>query len=349
MPNISDSKSRYCVRRLAPIPAILLILFTLVGSPSAQVTSKQRSEGTPSRAQYPTFISPIAPVDIPLRISDEYMPVLGVWVWRNENLAPEGFRKPIEQAAMHSPFNLLIAFLRFPDKEVVDADYKKDLATQMWSSALAGGRINYLSFQSLSSRELLLAESRIRLLNYITQSPLDCPVAVIFGHAAAMNWAGPYFNDVGMELVDSLWKEGYAADLIPTSEIENGSLRVDEKGLVRYGDQTYAAVVLYHPEFERKDIARFFQKADRGNTELLRVGKWTRDFDGQPVDGDSLLPKSMPDMGEPAKAQASLLAVLGKKQVPRQTAATAVLDNTFFELRDFESKSCAPRQRGTAA
>ena len=50
------------------------------------------------------------------------MPVLGVWVWNKNNLAPEAFKKPSEQAALHSRFSLLITFLRFPDREVDDAD-----------------------------------------------------------------------------------------------------------------------------------------------------------------------------------------------------------------------------------
>jgi hypothetical protein len=676
MPKIPHARFRH-FNKLVSSLTLLLMFSTLLGyspstDPSTQLSSRQRRNGTDSRAQYPSFASRIAPGDISLRMSDEYMPVLGVWVWDKDNLAPEGFQKPIEQAALHSPFNLLITFLRFPDKEVVDADvhdqvklaaeygitngltmiadidvraarrafryrypddlqqmlrikevplpvaeplevtipsldlndhysggtiphhmplsgsllrvtsyrtgtdgienasltditrectvvvaskdavtvklpaisslknrnthasvfvifthlypdvfsphlaefqrsilqkysdirlagvckdewgfppyyprfyrlgthdfwysqhlaqaysehtrgrrilddfllmaygiagkererymainhlmemtrqrnvaleddfyhsvksvfgpnaavtvhatwwpypdrnefkkngldwwaatrdwaqtdevapfavrtalskkwkspiwynmyYKKDLAPQMWSSALAGGRINYLSFQSLSSRDLLHAESRIRLLNYITKSPLDCPVAVIFGHAAAMNWAGPCFNDVGMELVDRLWREGYATDLIPTSEIENGSLRIDTKGRICYGDQKYAAVVLHHPEFENKEMAQFFRKAGHGATALFRVGEWTRDFDGRPVDGGNLLPKSMDDSGDVGKAQARLLAVLEKKQIPKQTPATAVLDNTFFELRDFESKSYAPPATG---
>jgi hypothetical protein len=224
--------------------------------------------------------------------------------------------------------------------------YKQDMAAQMWSSALAGGRIDYHPFQSLATREMMRADSRIRLLNYITRSPLDCPVAVIFGHACAMNWAGPHYNDVGMELVDRLWKEGYAADLIPTSEIDNGSLRVDEKGSVCYGDQKYAAVVLYHPEFERKNTADFFRKASKGETALFRAGKWTRDFDGLSVDGENLLPKSMTDSGSVDTVYASLTAALRKKPIFKQTPATKILDNTYFNLRDFESKSYAPPTTG---
>jgi hypothetical protein len=224
--------------------------------------------------------------------------------------------------------------------------YKRDLSTQMWSSALAGGRINYLPLQSLLSKELLQAESRIRLLNYITRSPLDCPVAVIFGHACAMNWAGPHHNDVGMDLVDRLWREGYPADLIPTSEIQNGSLRIDGKGRISYGDQTYAAAVLYHPEFERKDVARFFDKASRGGTALFRVGKWTRDFEGLPVDGESLFPSSMVGSNDVQTIQVRLLAALEKHAVAKQTPATQLLDNTFFGLRDFEGRSYAPSTAG---
>jgi hypothetical protein len=678
MPNIFCSKHRSFWGRLISL-AILLTLCVLLGyalsmEPTPQSPSAQGSRNAVSEAQYPSFIPVASPGDISLRMSDRYMPVLGVWVWTKDTLAPDGFKKPIEQAALHSPFNLLITFLRFPDREVSDAEvhdqvklaadyaiahgltliadidvraarhafqgrypdelqqmlrikesalsaaepvevsipsldlndhysdgtiphhiplagslvrvvsyrksaegiesasiaditkectlmeaskdavtlklpsagstkssgthasvlaafthfypdmfsphlaefqrsllqrysdirlagackdewgfppyyprfyrlgthdfwyssnmakaysehtrgrnllddfllmaqgiagqgnqrqmainhfmemcrqrnvalednfyrdvksvfgrnaavtvhptwwpfpdrnefkkngldwwavtrdwaqtdevapfavrtalskkwrspiwynmyYKQDLSTQMWNSVLAGGRIDYLPFSSLSSAELLQAESRIRLLNYIARSPLDCPVAVIFGHAGAMNWAGPHYNDVGMDLVDRLWKEGYPADLIPTSEIENGSLRIDEKGHICYGDQKYAAAVLYHPEFERSGIGQFFGKASRGETALFRVGRWTRDFDGLPIDGEKLLPGTMMDSGDGDKVQARLLDVLRKKQIPIQTPATGILDNTYFKLRDFESKSYAPPTTGSS-
>ena len=47
---------------------------------------------------------------------------------------------------------------------------------------------------------LMRGDCRIRLLNFISKSPIDCPVAVVFGHACAMNWVGPAYNDLGIGL-----------------------------------------------------------------------------------------------------------------------------------------------------
>ena len=85
----------------------------------------------------------------------------------------------------------------------------------IWSYALAGGRMNFHVLYPSSppdgerGKDLLRtdvprADCRIRLLNFISQSPVDCPVTVIFGHAGAMNWAGPAYDDVGTELTDAL-------------------------------------------------------------------------------------------------------------------------------------------------
>lgn len=224
--------------------------------------------------------------------------------------------------------------------------YKADLAAQMWSSVLAGGRINYLSYFSLYTPELMRAENRIRLLNYTSKSPMNCPVAVVFGHASAMNWAGPDFEDVGMKLVDSLWHKGYPADLIPTSEIENGSLRVDASGAIWYGKQRYAAVVLYHPEFEKSSTSEFFRKAEKGNTALFRIGDWTRNFDGETVQGEKLLPKSMIVAGNIQETVSEIIEVLHRQNIQKQTPATGILDNEFFKLRDFSHTSCSPPTTG---
>ncbi|MFH1742245.1 MAG: hypothetical protein ABIH23_24840, partial [bacterium] len=86
------------------------------------------------------------------------------------------------------------------------SDKKSDYEKHVWTHALAGGRINYHplwpregtlleSSSELLRGKLMQADCRVRLLNFITQTPLDCPVAVIFGHACAMNWAGPAYND----------------------------------------------------------------------------------------------------------------------------------------------------------
>ena len=129
----------------------------------------------------------------------------------------------------------------------------------LWTHALGGGRINYhpvypapegmdimTRSSALLAPDIVAGESRIRLLQLVTYAPIDCPVAVVFGHACAMNWAGPAYDDVGLAVTDALWQAGYYADLIPTSEIASGALKIAEDGSVTYGRQRYAAAVLYH-------------------------------------------------------------------------------------------------------
>jgi len=222
--------------------------------------------------------------------------------------------------------------------------YKSDLAPQMWSSALGGGRIDFLPYQSLFNPEIMLAECRIRLLNYISNSPIDCPVAVVFGHHNAMNWASSGYDDVGMALIDSLWHEGYPADLIPTTEIMNGSLKVDDNGVVWYGKQAYKAVVLYHPDMENVQLADFFSKVTA--TELFRIGDWTVNFDGQLVEGNKLLPASMKGVKDVTEAFEMVVSLLKEKKILPQTPATGILDNTYFNLRDFEHVSYCPPTTG---
>lgn len=178
------------------------------------------------------------------------------------------------------------------------ADYEENL----WTHAVGGGRINYHPlypykggdmYVDMLRGDLLRADCRIRLLNFVSKSPVDCPVAVVFGHRCATNWAGPAYDDVGLQLTDRLWREGFYADLIPTSEIGGEALCVDKQGYVCYGPQRYAAVVLYHPEFDRPSTAAFFRGVKRDKTALYRVGEWTTDLDGQPFDGKAALPESM--------------------------------------------------------
>jgi len=212
------------------------------------------------------------------------------------------------------------------------ADYQRSL----WTHALGGGRINFHPIYPAAppgggGQEPLLAggltrgDCRIRLLNFISKSPLDCPVAVVFGHACAMNWAGPAYDDVGLAVADGLWQAGFPADLIPADEIRSGALKIGRDGAVRYGPQRYAAVVLYHPEFEGPKTAEFFRRAARGPTALYRVGGWTRDFEGRPFDGEAALPAGMVACPEAAAAVAAVVAHLRQQGIAPQTPATETI------------------------
>lgn len=222
--------------------------------------------------------------------------------------------------------------------------YKSDLQNQIWSSALAGGRLNYLSYNLLNKNNLLKAENKVHLLNYISHSPLNCPVAVIFGHQNALNWAGTGFEDVGMELVDSLWHAGYPADLIPTSEIENGSLKVDAEGYVCYGKQKYAAIVLYQPQFENNGTADFFKNV-KSKTSLFLIGNWKNDCNGNLVKTEKMLSDKFIKRDN-ENIVSSILNEMVKRNIRKNSPALGILDNTYFKLRDFNHLSVVPSTSG---
>ena len=209
------------------------------------------------------------------------------------------------------------------------ADYEREL----WVNALAGFRVNYhpvyparedgrgAARKPLWRGGLMRGDCRVRMLNFISKTQVDCPVAVIFGHAGALNWAGASYADAGDGLAQAFWKTGFYADLIPSSEIESGALRIDEEGRVRYGDQTYSAVVLYQPEFERPSTGEFFRKAAKGKTALYRIGDWSKDFDGASFDGKAALPSEMNPVD--AKSCVKLVtAKLSESGILPQTAGT---------------------------
>lgn len=213
-----------------------------------------------------------------------------------------------------------------PPQTVINADL---FVKSLWSSALAGGRINNLPIdvrpEGIVGSDYIRAETRIHLLNYINPTPLDCPVAVIFGHTSAMNWAGKGFDDVGMKLADSLWHKGIPADLIPSSEIWNKNLRIDNEGYVCYGPQRYAAVVFYNPEFEKKSTDNFFYNASKGKTRLFRVGDWMKDFNGNDLKGDIGMPKFLAN-STIASILTEIPALLKKEGILLQTPAIRNLE-----------------------
>ena len=200
----------------------------------------------------------------------------------------------------------------------------KEYEKNIWKYASIGGRMNFHQLYPTNSNSWLddvkgilkgnmkRGDCRIRLLNFISKVPVDCPVAVIFGHANVMNWAGKNFEDVGIPLTDICWRAGYYADLIPSSEINEKSLRIDDKGFVWFGKQKYAAVVLYQPEFENKSTAEFFKKAEKKGSMLYSVGSWTKDFNAKPFAANTVLPKRMKTFSDYKTFSETLIADLNK-------------------------------------
>ena len=154
-----------------------------------------------------------------------------------------------------------------------------------------------------------------------------------------MNWAGPAYNDVGMDLADEFWRNGFPADLIPSSEIETNSITIDDDGWICYGAQRYAVVILYHPEFEKRDIADFFNSAAGGSTALFRIGDWTRDFQGRAFQGNRALPPSMISESDIPTLLKKIFTLLDSLRIQRQSPATD-------SLNGFNHISSAPPTTG---
>ncbi|MBN2862880.1 MAG: hypothetical protein JXN62_06945 [Bacteroidales bacterium] len=75
---------------------------------------------TYAQSRYPAFAKSTPQPSIANQMSEEFMPVIGVWQWNDRVLQQDGYKKTINQVSTNSPFNLLVTFLRFPDKEVTD-------------------------------------------------------------------------------------------------------------------------------------------------------------------------------------------------------------------------------------
>ena len=208
-------------------------------------------------------------------------------------------------------------------------------ARELWSNALSGGRINFHPLYprangtiednhlELMRQRFMTGTARLRMLDFITRAPLDCPVAVIFGHACAMNWAGPSYNRVGLELASSLCAEGYLADLIPSSLVGSSALQIDSDGYVCLGPQRYRAVVLYQPEFGDACELTFFSRASAGKSAVFMVGDWTKDFEARPLDAMARLEAKLWRCASDEACAKAVSQHLGRAGVARVTGWTS--------------------------
>ena len=227
-------------------------------------------------------------------------------------------------------------------------DNPKVYAQEVWRSALMGGRVNFHPYwpepaasmtRGVVADPAMAADCRVRLLNAISTAPLDCPVAVVFGHPYAVNWAGGR-PTIGRGVAADLRAAGYYADIIPSSEIADGSLTLGEDGSLRYGPQRYAAAVFMNLQFERPAVADFVRRvAAGGKTAVFRGGAaWTMDFDGRPLDGDEAL-AGVPVFKDAAAVVAHMKEAGVEPQTPnadgekaRRSGRNRLLDGTVFVI-----------------
>jgi hypothetical protein len=100
---------------------------------------------------------------------------------------------------------------------------------------------------------------------------VDSPVAIVFGHTAALNWVEPHFADLGLDFAAELARSGYRSDVIPSTEIESGSLKLQDDW-VTYGAQRYRALVFLNPSHEPKQTFDFLKRAAGSRTVVFKRG-----------------------------------------------------------------------------
>jgi len=202
---------------------------------------------------------------------------------------------------------------------------------ELWSGALSGGRLNVHPLYprpdlargerdvGLMRSGLMAGMTRLRMLDFVTRAPLACPAAVVFGHACAMNWTQPSYNNVGLGVASALCAKGYPADLIPSSLVASKALKIDAEGYVCLGPQRYQAVVLYEPEFGDEAELAFFSRAAAGKSALFLVGDWTRDFEARPLDAKTRLGTKVQACADDDACAAAVVRLLGAAGVERVT------------------------------
>jgi len=171
---------------------------------------------------------------------------------------------------------------------------------ETWSNSLYGGRTHYLGYECPNEDVVLelkpegmletieAMDSRVRILDKLQHTQPDCRVLLLFSIEAAQSWPDgttwhPPFDSNHNILRDSLRfaKELFAdtlCDIVPTSEIRNGSLSVCD-GKAVYGSQTYDGVIVLFPDLLEREYFTFLRSLDPSR--LLVMGAGSRYSNGE--------------------------------------------------------------------
>lgn len=176
-----------------------------------------------------------------------------------------------------------------------------------WNNVRFGGRTHYLGYECPNEAVVLelkpqgLLESieemdeRVRRIDAVQNAMPDCRVLMLFGMQNCLNWhyddqvTPPWYPrhkvlTPVLQCADQVFAQTLC-DLVPTTEIENGSLIADG-GKVRYGTQEYDAVVLLAPDSMRACCYSFLQKVDPQR--LIVAGEAHEFEDGTPLSAECL-------------------------------------------------------------
>jgi len=183
---------------------------------------------------------------------------------------------------------------------------------EVWQNARFGGRIITLGYEVLKERgvaqlkygdrleRVSQMEEKLQLLNKLQKAPLDCRVAVVIGMPAAANhldnvlWNRKWTRysstfAESFQVARDLWNAGQNCDLIPSYEIEDGSLKLDSDGRLVYGNQSYDCMIFCYMDYSKIQIKSFIEQVAISPTKLIVIGTGNRDFDGNACDYSDII------------------------------------------------------------
>lgn len=183
-----------------------------------------------------------------------------------------------------------------------NTNIKETYFEDTWVNARYGGRTHYLGYECPNEpgvlplkqpgllEEMDRMEGEIKKINAFQISQPDSRVLVIFGMEAVSCWnicapeARTWHRNGGtlrnvLKYTKSLFDK-YLCDLIPSSEIVNGSLEIAD-GKARYGSQTYDAVVFLLPEGIHRKAFDFLKAYYKANSNLILIGECRYFSDGE--------------------------------------------------------------------
>ncbi len=145
----------------------------------------------------------------------------------------------------------------------------KTYFNETWVNARFGGRTHYLGYECYEPGVVLTLyqegrleaisdmECEIEKLNHVQTSRPDTRVLVIFGYEAVSNWkiaepesncwrrVAPKFHNI-WKFTNELFHRNYLCEAIPSYEIENGNLTI-QNGKASYCRHEYDAVIVLYP------------------------------------------------------------------------------------------------------
>jgi len=226
---------------------------------------------------------------------------------------------------------------------------------EAWENLRYGGRMHTLGYaaerEARNVLELKKAgflesvakiEERISYIDMVQEKAVKTYLLVVFGYPAAVNWLengleeGRWFMDRGVihdafALANALWEKGFLCDLVPSYEIDNGSLR-REGGRLIYGEAEFDTLIFLYPQFSKRETLAFLKKFAESGGRLLLVGDCSMDFEGEDVGEDFARLKektfkyfdNMPSFEEIEK----VLCEIGVERAPSKDGAR-LLDGSF--------------------